>query len=75
MGYCSVISLLRPVAEKDQIEDGHGHQRAGEDAEHVADGLLARLGAEHVARLDVHEQVRGVAGDFGGDRRGGQVGA
>ena len=35
--------------------------RAGEDADHVADRLLARLAAEHVAGLDVGQQVRGVA--------------
>ena len=57
--------LLGPLLEKHEVEDGHGDQRAGEDPQHVADGLLARLGAEHVAGLDVHQQVRGVAGHLG----------
>ena len=43
---------------------GTQRDRAREDADDVADGLLARLAAEHVAGLDVGEKVRGVGRDF-----------
>ena len=55
------IEMAEP---KQQEVQRRGRERARDDADHVANGLLARLRAEHVARLDVHEQVRGVAGHF-----------
>ena len=61
MGYCSLINPCGLPLQEHQVEDRHGGEGAGHDAQHVPDGLLARLGPQHVAGLDVHQQVRGVA--------------
>ncbi|GEM_PF-5552426 len=53
-----------PARKEQRVEQGRGGERAGEDADAVTDRLLARLGAEHVARRDVHEQVCRVGTDF-----------
>ena len=72
MGNCSETMVdgrtgaVRPRRQKEQEEERHRRQRAREDADDVADRLLPRLGAEHVAGLDVREQVRRVRRDLGG---------
>ncbi len=47
--------------EEEQEEQWRGRQRAGENPDRVAERLLPRFGAEHVARLDIREQIAGVA--------------
>src|SRR5438309_1320338 len=59
--------------QEDKIEDGDGEDRASQDSQYVTDRLLSGLGAEHVPRLDVLEQIGRMAGDFSADGRRRQV--
>ena len=63
----------RRVRDQDE-EHRHHHERARQHAEELGEELLARVGAEQVAALQVGEQVAGVAAGAGGDVRGHQVG-
>ena len=66
--------LLRADLQEYHVEDGHGNHRPGQDPQHVADRLLSRFSAQHIAGLDIHQQVRRVAGGFPGNAGGGDVG-
>ena len=52
------ILLERGGIRNHQVPGGHDRERAEEDAHELRDELLARIGAEQVAALEVGEQIR-----------------
>ena len=59
-GHFSVPSTEASGISDEEHRDHH--QPAGEHAEELGEELLARVGAEQVAALEIGEQVAGVAG-------------